>query len=52
VFIGTAWTWEGWGRKVGQWIRNNVAPIPEAISDVSKRAAGPEDGPSDTEQKQ
>jgi hypothetical protein len=38
VFIGTVWTWEGWGRKVGAWIRNNVTPVSDAIVDVSKRA--------------
>jgi hypothetical protein len=38
VFAGTAWTWQGWGRKVAAWIRNNVAPITDAVVEVSKRA--------------
>ncbi|MCX6031912.1 MAG: hypothetical protein NT169_21765 [Chloroflexi bacterium] len=38
VFFGTAWTWEGWGRKVAAWIRNNVMPVTQAVADVSKRS--------------
>ncbi len=45
VFFGTAWTWQGWGRKVAGWIRNNVTPISEAVADVSRRA---EDGADET----
>lgn len=41
VFVGTAWTWEGWGARVAAWIRKNVKPVTDAVSEVSRR---PEDG--------
>jgi hypothetical protein len=44
VFVGTAWTWEGWGAKVGAWIRKNVTPVTSAVAEVSKQ---PEDADSD-----
>lgn len=47
VFFGTAWTWEGWGRKVAAWIRNNVTPVTQAVADVSKRPEEAEDSASD-----
>jgi hypothetical protein len=45
VFVGTAWSWENWGAKVGAWIRKNVTPVTSAVADVSKQ---PDDGPADT----
>lgn len=37
VFVGTAWSWENWGARVGAWIRKNVTPVTSAVADVSKR---------------
>jgi hypothetical protein len=45
VFVGTAWTWEGWGDKVAAWIRKNVTPVTSAIAEVSRQ---PEDAGEDT----
>jgi hypothetical protein len=39
VFVGTAWSWENWGAKVGAWIRKNVTPVTSAVAEVSKRPA-------------
>jgi hypothetical protein len=47
VFFGTVWTWEGWGRKVGRWIRNNVTPVTGAVADVSRH---PDDPAHDADQ--
>ena len=37
VFVGTAWSWENWGGKVGAWIRKNVTPVTSAVAEVSKQ---------------
>jgi hypothetical protein len=45
VFVGTAWSWENWGDKVGAWIRKNVTPVTSAVADVSKQ---PDDAAAET----
>ncbi len=40
AFFVTAWTWEGWGQKVADWIDANVAPIPRAVAAASARSDG------------
>jgi len=40
AFLATAWTWEGWGPKVANWLDANVAPIPQAVATVNSRADG------------
>ena len=38
AFFMTAWSWEHWGQKVGSWINQNIAPIPQAVVAASARS--------------
>jgi hypothetical protein len=38
AFFVTAWSWEHWGQKVGGWINQNIAPIPQAVAAASARS--------------
>jgi hypothetical protein len=40
AFVGTAWSWEGWGQKVAGWIDRNVSPIPQAVAAAAARSDG------------
>jgi hypothetical protein len=40
AFFVTAWSWEGWGQKVADWINVNLDPIPKAIAATAARSDG------------
>jgi hypothetical protein len=40
AFLGTVWSWEGWGRTAAGWIERNVAPVPRALAAAAERSDG------------
>jgi len=47
AFFLTAWTWEGWGQVVADWINDNVAVVSEAVAEASYSATNEaETGPA------
>jgi hypothetical protein len=40
AFLGTVWSWEGWGRTAAAWIDLHVAPIPRAVAAAATRSDG------------
>jgi len=42
AFLLTAWTWEGWSKSLAGWIKNNVAPITDAVAEKNAAFAAGE----------